>query len=48
MSEIENKTKEKRRLAEEEEAKKKKKSAWIKVGAVVFVLVFAFVSLILL
>ena len=37
MSEIENKTKEKRRLAEEEEAKKKKKSAWIKVGAVVFV-----------
>ena len=44
MSEIENKTKEKRRLAEEEEAKKKKKSAWIKVGAVVFVLVFAFLA----
>ncbi len=44
MSEIENKTKEKRRLAQEEEAKKKKKSAWLKVGAVVFVLVFAFLA----
>lgn len=44
MSEIENKTKEKRRLAQEEEAKKKKKSAWLKVGAVVFVLVFVFLA----
>jgi len=41
MSEIENKTQEKRRLAQEEAAKKKKKSTWLKVGAVLFVLVFA-------
>ena len=41
MSEIENKTQEKRRLAQEEAAKKKKKNTWLKVGAVLFVLVFA-------
>lgn len=41
MSEIENKTQEKRRLAQEEAAKKKKKSTWLKIGAVLFVLVFA-------
>ena len=44
MSEIENKTKEKRRLAQEEAAKKKKKSTWLKIGAVLFVLVFAFLA----
>lgn len=44
MSEIENKTQEKRRLAKEEEAKNKRKSTWLKIGAVVFVLVFAFLA----
>lgn len=44
MSEIENKTQEKRRLAKEEETKRKRKSTWLKIGAVVFVLVFAFLA----
>lgn len=44
MSEIENKTKEKRRLEQEEAAKKKKKNTWLKIGAVVFVVLFVFLS----